>query len=191
MVRAIFSHFHNSNALVPGHNTLCMQPRCFGISPLCLRLYIVLLRCPYGFQYWLCTFHRLAGSRALSTIIPNPHRHLNKNQLQLISGKRHYLQELTRRLWQLSFYLSFTENYLNAKFWADYLKCTELESSKLAQVIFRLFLIFLMQWLVKKSILPHSWGLQDRHQTRLVSMEHVSPHSSLILKLTTLIWAQD
>lgn len=34
---------------------------------------------------------------------------------------------------------------LSAKFWADYLKCTELESSKLAQVIFRLFLIFLMQ----------------------------------------------
>lgn len=79
---------------------------------------------------------------------------------------------------------------LNAKFSADYLKCTELESSKLGQVIFRLFFVFLIQWLVKKSILPHSWGLQGRHQTRLVSMEHVSPHSSLILKLTTLIWAQ-
>lgn len=75
---------------IPEENTLCMQPRCFGISPLCLRQYTNLLRCPHGFQYWLCTLHLFVGSRALSTIISNPHRLLNKNQLQLISGKRSY-----------------------------------------------------------------------------------------------------
>lgn len=117
--KVMLSHFHNSNAPVPGDNMLCMQPKCFGISTCCLRQYTILLRCPYGFQYWLCTLYLLAGSWALRTIIPNPYRLLNKNQLQLISGKRPYLQELKKPnqflylgcLWQFSFYLSFTENY--------------------------------------------------------------------------------